>query len=238
MRNEIIELENGFRRITVYCDDNSIDEVYTVDKNGKRQGEAIRYHAPGGYTRIRSFYKDDLLDGPQEGYLRDTLLFRCHYVAGKKHGLYETFWDKYHLMSRRTFVDGLEEGPYEERYDNGRIRETGNFTKGELDGQVRRYSRDGKLIRMVEYKKGKKHGRCQEWNAYGELIKDCIYQNDEVVVDNLEQNETFKEQSTVVAKRKRSSNKSERLYDISMNSRNKKCEERGKKFFKKQKEKE
>lgn len=205
MKRKITKLKNGLRQVTVYRDDNTIKGIYTIDKQGKRQGEAIEYNTEDGYNEKRCFYKDDLLEDPSEGYVGDTLLFRCNYTAGKKNGVEERFWDKYHIMSRRTFVNGLEEGGYEEYHDNGRLRETGSFKQGKLNGQVRRYSRDGKLIKITGYKDGKKDGLCLEWNAYGELIKDCVYQNDEVVLDNLEKDKLFRERSEMAAQNKKRS---------------------------------
>ena len=54
MKRKIIERENGLRQITLYYEDNTVGEIYTVDQSGKKQGEAISYNTADGNSKAKT----------------------------------------------------------------------------------------------------------------------------------------------------------------------------------------
>ncbi len=96
---------------------------YTVDKNGKKNGEAVRY---AGETRKMATFKDNLLDGPFKYWVKTDSGNELFYEGNNKNGKVDGKVKNYNFFSTEpTSVDTYKKGEYEktQRYEGGELRE-------------------------------------------------------------------------------------------------------------------
>ena len=133
-------------KIEYHADGKTINAVYTVDKNGIKQGDYESYYK-NGKPSIKGTYVDGKEDGLWEYYYENGRLWKkCSYQNGEKDGLYVTY------------------------YENGQLGEKCFYKNGRKDGPYISYREDGRLDTKYVYKNGKRlHGQeakkyLKEWN--------------------------------------------------------------------------
>lgn len=79
--------------------------IFHIDKQGRKQGELVRYYLTGGLlTRIN--YLDDAYHGKLFGYYSDGVLSSyCEFSHGKMHGEYTYYGPDGGILLSRWFVD-------------------------------------------------------------------------------------------------------------------------------------
>jgi V8-like Glu-specific endopeptidase len=80
-------------------------------------------------------------------------------------------------------------GEGKEYYENGNLKYEGNFEEDEYEGDGTFYGQDGKIY-IGEFKKGKKNGDFCIYNKEGGLIKECKYEDDNPIEENLSNDNT------------------------------------------------
>ena len=80
-------------------------------------------------------------------------------------------------------------GEGKEYYENGNLKYEGNFEEDEYEGDGTFYGQDGKIY-IGKFKKGKKNGNFCICNKEGGLIKECKYEDDNPIEENLSNDNT------------------------------------------------
>ena len=80
-------------------------------------------------------------------------------------------------------------GEGKEYYENGNLKYEGNFEEDEYEGDGTFYGQDGKIY-IGKFKKGKKNGNFCIYNKEGGLIKECKYEDDNPIEENLSNDNT------------------------------------------------
>jgi hypothetical protein len=80
---------------------------------------------------------------------------RSYYVAGRRQGECQSFYQNGKLQSDDFFDGGLIDGATTVYYDNGQKEYEGNCTKGKPSGTWKFYDTTGKLVRSKDYGKVK-----------------------------------------------------------------------------------
>ena len=119
------------------------DEILQPLKDANREMERIAAEKRAEEKRIAA-EKQRIADSKptvkenfwSNGNLRSRTNYQPKSDGGKKHGLYELFYESYfgQLYSKVNYKDGKEDGIYEEYYDNGQLRYKENYKDGkEID---------------------------------------------------------------------------------------------------------
>ena len=80
-------------------------------------------------------------------------------------------------------------GEGKEYYENGDLKYEGDFLEDDYEGNGTFYGEDGKIY-IGAFKKGRKNGYFCVYNKEGGLIKECKYENDNPIEENLSNNNT------------------------------------------------
>jgi len=119
-------------------------QKYQVDDAGRKQGEFAEFDAETKRLRLLCHYVDDLKSGEEVQYDSYGLIkVRCSYLEGKKHGLFESFYDGKQVFCHINYSNGREDGLFITYLSDGDAREAGYKKSGLLHGECVRNDRMG-----------------------------------------------------------------------------------------------
>ena len=90
-------------------------------------------------------------------YASGVMKEKSNYLAGRRQGECQSFYETGKLWSDDYFTAGVLDGPTVSYYENGQKRYEGNYVKGKPNGVWNFYNVDGKLSHSVNY--GKKENK-------------------------------------------------------------------------------
>jgi antitoxin component YwqK of YwqJK toxin-antitoxin module len=98
----------------------------------------------------------NIKDGPLiKRYPNGVIKEKSNYLAGKRQGECQSFYENGKLWSDDYFTDGILDGATSAYYENGQKRYEGTYIKGKPSGTWNFYDDSGKLVRKANYgKKG------------------------------------------------------------------------------------
>lgn len=89
-----------------YYSNGTIECVYGIDENGKRQGPYESYYQ-NGQPEVKCAFKDEKYDGPYEAYYENgKLAEKCTYKDAEKDGPAETYDKNGKLLTKGLFKNG------------------------------------------------------------------------------------------------------------------------------------
>ena len=158
-----------------YYNNNIIECVYNVDKNGNKQGLYERYHE-NGQLDIKCTYKDGEYDGLYESYYENGQpCKKCTYKDGEYNGPEELYYENGQLYIKSIHKDGKPEGQYEVYYDNGQLKEKCSYKNGKLDGPYKMFWDNAQLCIECSYKDGKIiDGTYRLYHKSGKTVKKAV----------------------------------------------------------------
>lgn len=179
-------------------------KVDTCYIDGKREGQH-RIWNEVNQLLLEVSYKNDLPVGIMHSYYDNGQLKERGEFAedGKRHGLYEEFYEngvlKLCLHYKDNNVHGKVQGWYEDKslaylrhFENGvpvgeqieYHRFTGNPSRisyfnsdGHMDGEQRTFYENGNCSTIITYKDGTLHGHKARWDEHGNLREESFYEN-------------------------------------------------------------
>ena len=136
-----------------YYNNNIIECVYNVDKNGNKQGLYERYHENG------------------------QLDIKCTYKDGRKEGVYEEYHENGRLKEKSFYKNERKEGLFEEYYENGILKKRCTYKAGKTEGIYEEYHEGGQLYKKCFYKNAQKHGQSVIYSENESMISNCVFKN-------------------------------------------------------------
>lgn len=159
--------------VRVY-DNEHLSEVYYIDKDSLRHGQATKYYPAGGVLE-RANYIHGLLDGERWLYYEggtpeirekyclnifcDTLVtyhpngvkkFEGVYHQGIMSGLTWGYYNTGEIKEEVTFLDNEENGPFVEYYKNGSPQWVGTYRHGPNEiGELIQLSENGDTLKVM-----------------------------------------------------------------------------------------
>lgn len=143
--------DGGLREVRYKC--HGGEEVYTIDQQGKKQGE---------YTFSRRNKRIEI---------------KCTYKDDKKNGVYEEYFQNGNLACRYTYKNGKLSDLFEKYYENGQIKCKCSYRNDQLEGLYKSYYQDGQLCEEYTYKAGEKNGPYSSYFENGQLSEKCTYKD-------------------------------------------------------------
>jgi antitoxin component YwqK of YwqJK toxin-antitoxin module len=135
-------------------------QIYQEDEEGRKQGEFTEFNQETKLPRLVCNYVDNLKSGQEIEYDNFGLIkVRCNYLGGKKHGLFESFYDGKQVFCLINYINGIGDGLYITYLSDGDPREAG-------------YKKAGLL-----------HGECIKNDRMGINESHCVYENGDVKRD-------------------------------------------------------
>ena len=133
-------------KIEYHADSEIIKAIYTIDKNGVKQGDYEDYYKSG---KLRK---------------------KGAYAGGKEDGLWEYYYENGRLWKKCTYKNGEKDGLYEAYYENSQLGEKCFYKNGKKDGPYLSYREDGRADTQYVYRNGerltgaKPKKYLKEWN--------------------------------------------------------------------------
>lgn len=110
-------------------------------------------------------------DGPFEIWYKggQQIKQRCTYVADKKEGLDEQWYENGNRWHRYSLVGGRREGLYEAWHENGQLWVRCNYRTDKLEGLYESFYMSGGLLYKYNLADGKREGLYEHWHENGSL---------------------------------------------------------------------
>lgn len=107
---------------------------------------------------------------------------RCTYVADKREGLEEQWYENGNIWHRYSLVAGKREGPYEAWHENGKLWMRCNYKDNKLEGLYETFYRDGGggILQRYNLTNGQRTGLYESWHENGTIASRCNYVNGDV----------------------------------------------------------
>ncbi len=165
---------NPLEEIQLKDDHGNVSEIFSKDKEGKKQGlkttflEGVKYceefyqddvlsgtrkiFYPNGNIEVEERYVDGLLDGLVKSYYEDgKLLLTAEYSKGTMSGIVKSYYQDGQLKEEVTFVNNEENGPFKEYHSNGQLSWEGTYINGENEiGLIVQYDDKGGLLKKMQ----------------------------------------------------------------------------------------
>jgi len=106
---------------------------------------------------------------------------RINYQNGKKHGLYENWYHNGQKFEQINYRNGEKHGLCESWYENGQKQLQFNRENNKLHGLYESWYQNGQKFEQINHQNGIKHGLYESWYQNGLKCKQINYQNDEIV---------------------------------------------------------
>jgi antitoxin component YwqK of YwqJK toxin-antitoxin module len=169
------------KEVITTFDNGKVKEKYSIDVNGKKEGEYISYYGNGNVDG-KCIYHNDKKEGEFILYhINGIVSVKCNYHDDKLEGEYITYYKNGSVNYKCNFHNGMVEGEYISYYGNGNIREKCNFHDDKKDGEFVEYYENGNIVRKCNYHDDKREGEYLKYNESNELIEHRIYKNDCIV---------------------------------------------------------
>jgi uncharacterized protein len=171
----ILVLTSCAEKVRTYHDNGSLNEVYSIDDEGEKNGEYKRFSSKdilletsnfihGLQNGERKLYYDSgkleeiqrfeigKLNGPQIGFHENgKTKFTCTNKENLLQGEYHSYFDNGKKRLFLTFVDDLENGPFIEYYRSGGMEWKGNYRNGNKEfGLLEQFDEKGELIKKMQ----------------------------------------------------------------------------------------
>lgn len=161
--------------VTTTFEDGTVKEIYTINKEGLKDGMFKQYRKDGSLLE-ESEYEDDKLSGTRKMYFPDgkqveieelykddvmvgkhvvyypngAKLIESNFVDGKMTGILTKYFEDGNIMEVVTFEDNVEQGPFKEYYANGQVQWDGNYLNGDKEfGLLTQFDESGQLIKKM-----------------------------------------------------------------------------------------
>jgi len=135
---------------------------------------------------------DEMIENPSDGLVykkfssepftgfvtkKDILGFitKGSYKNGKKHGLWETYYENGLLKNKANYRDGKNDGTWEVYSYDGSLSVKGIFKDGKKDGLWKTFFQNGQVESKETYKDGKRVGFWEYYYKNGKLWKQQTY---------------------------------------------------------------
>jgi len=165
----------GPEDVTTTFENGATREVYSVNKDGQKNGPYKLFREDGTLLE-ESSYKTDQLSGERKIYFPDgkqveivenykagvmngkhevfyesgSVLIESTFTDGKTNGVWTKYFEDGNVMETITFKDNLEDGPFKEYYANGQVQWEGNFLNGDTEfGLLVQYAENGDVIKKM-----------------------------------------------------------------------------------------
>ncbi len=161
--------------VTTTFDDGSIKEVFSVNKEGQKDGvyklfredgtlyeesnysndqlNGLRrvYFPDGVQVEIEELYDHDVMEGEHLVYYPSgSKLIEVNFTEGKMNGLLTKYFEDGNVQETVTFVDNVEMGAFKEYYANGQVQWEGSFLNGDTEfGLLKQFDESGELIKKM-----------------------------------------------------------------------------------------
>ena len=104
-------------------------------------------------------------------YDNQTIQSKTHFVAGKKHGSFNTWHSNGDIFESREYAHGFKIGIHQGWWPNSKQKFIYNFNElGQYEGELLEWSITGQSIKIMNYKNGKEAGHQRIWDSEG-IIK-------------------------------------------------------------------
>lgn len=125
----------------------------TVTYNGKEVNKKGADGKKTGYWVV--FGKDKT----NSGFADDAVMEEGEYEAGKKTGLWKTYYSNGKIKSEIVYKNNRPSGSFKTYYDNGQVEEEGNWKGTFYTGSLKRYYSNGQLAQEKNFNEsGKSEG--------------------------------------------------------------------------------
>lgn len=173
-------IENGM--MTYYHENYNSKELEVNMKNGKKNGQCIRYFFNGKIESV-AYYEEDIITGVEQLFdLRGNLIMETHYVNGVKEGPYHTWFEKNLPKEVGAYKNDKFDGKWEYYDDRGCIVGNGDFHDG--NGSLTAYDANGNVARITTYAGNFKNGNEIYFSPNGDTVKVLLFKNDRIIAVN------------------------------------------------------
>ncbi|PWT70734.1 MAG: hypothetical protein C5B59_20235 [Bacteroidetes bacterium] len=147
-------------------------------KNGKLDGEAIKYYK-NGLQSSHQFFVQDQNEGNYTSYYQNGAPYMSvNYKNGKAEGEKKEFYNNGSISRISHFAGSRLEGPSILYYKNGSIKEKSNYQKDALEGSYQSLNENGTVAAEGSFVKGKGEGEWKYYYESGKLKSKCVYKGD------------------------------------------------------------
>jgi len=128
-----------------YYDTGELKKEYTLNSDGKIEGEMLYYDKKGNVSDIIN-YKNGSKEGEAKGfYANGELRVETNFKNNLQNGISEQYYENGNLESEQQFIDGKSNGVYNSYYRNGKLRMKATRVNDSTT-YYKEYSKKGELI--------------------------------------------------------------------------------------------
>jgi uncharacterized protein len=165
--------ELGYVKKRVFYD--STGKVEQEILFNKGTGELETKYA-NGKTKLKSTYKDNLLQGPSNAFYPDGKpLSTKTYVNDEAEGDIKFFYPSGKLEWLRPYLNGDKHGKHIQYYEDGNVLRETNYSYGRQEGKTFFYYPNKQMEREYDYKNGEIDGKATIYAETGELAIERNY---------------------------------------------------------------
>ncbi len=123
-----------------------------------------------GGRRI-GYWKVTGADKPTPGFSESAVIEEGEYDAGRKIGVWKTYYPSGKIKNEISYEGGRPKGPYTTYYENGQIEEKGNWSLNKNPGKFTRYYSNGQVQQEFNFDEtGKRNGEQKYFHENGQLM--------------------------------------------------------------------
>ena len=163
----------GLKHVETKFPNGKIKEVYTLNKNGEKEGKFQEYYEDGK-IKEEAFFKNGKYSGIRTLFFQNGKpeIEENYTDGGLLNGAYKAYYDNGQVKVEKNYTQNVLTGPVKVYYESGKIKEEVMMSDNNENGPFTEYYEKGQIHWKGTYLNGdNEFGLLEEWDSLGTMIK-------------------------------------------------------------------